>query len=124
MDTSARLLGKAILANPKKFPIYFEVEYDSKYLAENPHGVFTVSARIERDKQLEFVNDERTLFARDGKAFEFVNVKVIQIKPFVQPGQSPNPKSSTSSSSNSSPSPVDKNKKAKLKGEMNERVFF
>ena len=50
-------LGKKTIENQKKFPIEFEVEYDDSFL-KNPTGFhYTISARIEQNGNLKFIND-------------------------------------------------------------------
>jgi putative lipoprotein len=75
-------LGKKTIENPKKFPIQFEVEYDDSFLS-NPMGYdYSISARIEQNGQLKFINDTRFIImdTETQKAKDSIDFFVIEIK--------------------------------------------
>ena len=58
LDASAIVLGEEKINDPKAFPIQFECEYDDEYLNDKyQHGVFAISARIELDGKLTYINE-------------------------------------------------------------------
>ena len=75
-------LGKKTIENQKKFPIEFEVEYDDSFL-KNPTGFhYTISARIEQNGKLKFINDTRfiimdvdTMIPKESIDFFVIEVK-------------------------------------------------
>jgi len=57
-DAPARKLAEVIIENPKKFPINFEIQYDSKAFSD-PRGDYVINARIETNGQLNFITDTK-----------------------------------------------------------------
>lgn len=80
-DAPAVVLGREIMFNPKNFPVYFEVHFNSSSILASPNGSYQVDVRITQNDRLEFLNDQRVSLVnyRDGKLLNFVAVNVKHI---------------------------------------------
>ena len=75
-------LGNKTIENQRKFPIEFEVEYDDSFL-KNPTGYdYSISARIEQNGKLKFINDTRFIIMdqETNMPKESIDFFVIEVK--------------------------------------------
>jgi putative lipoprotein len=77
-DAPAKKVGEQVIKDLKKFPIPFEVEYDSAAL-EKRH-TYAVQVRIETKGRLDYINDTRVEVISSGKPSRDVKVPVIRVK--------------------------------------------
>ena len=77
-DAPAKKIAEQVIKDLKKFPIPFEVEYDSAVI-EKGH-TYAVQVRIETKDRLAYINDTRVEVISSGKPSKDVKVPVIRVK--------------------------------------------
>lgn len=82
MDAPAKVLGKVQYKDKTSFPFDFEVQFDDSKVTQCAYG-FTVSARIEKDGKLNYINDtSHPILNDDLQIKEKVDVDVILVQRF------------------------------------------
>jgi putative lipoprotein len=77
-DAPAKKIAEQVIKDLKKFPIPFEVEYDSAVI-EKGH-TYAVQVRIETKDPLDYLNDTRVEVISRGKPSKDVIVPVLRVK--------------------------------------------
>lgn len=75
-DAGSIKLAQSVYLNPKKFPLDFSVDIDSKLI--KPYGSYSLSVRIEKDGELRYISDTYTPVTDEGKF-----IKVFYLAPFL-----------------------------------------
>ena len=82
MDVASITLGKEKITGITHFPVPFNISYNPKLIIKGMS--YTVSARIEKDGKLLFINDTHIPVFNDfiKNDFHEIDLPVIQIKPY------------------------------------------
>ena len=77
-DAPAKKIAEQVIKDLKKFPIRFDVEYDTAVIEKG--RTYAVQVRIETKDRLDYINDTRVEVISRGKPSKDVKVPVIRAK--------------------------------------------
>ena len=77
-DAPAKKIAEQVIKDLKKFPIRFDVEYDTAVIEKG--RTYAVQVRIETKDRLDYINDTRVKVISSGKPSKDVKVPVIRAR--------------------------------------------
>jgi uncharacterized lipoprotein YbaY len=78
-DASSKTLAEQIVKGPSNFPISYALSFDPSTLRLEHSQFYGLSARIEKDGKLLFINDTHIVISKDGKLLTDVELPVIKV---------------------------------------------
>ena len=79
-DASSKTLAEQIVQGCTKFPVAYALIFDDTTLHLEHSQFYSLSARIEKDGKLLFINDTHIMIAKDGKLLTDVELPVIMVR--------------------------------------------